>query len=79
MKRKKEWFLTLRKNGRVKNNFETFPAATKYKRPLRFVLQALKLLKEAGTDIDHTDKKGNSALSIVQKIGNAEAIQILSK
>ena len=46
---------------------------------MRFVLQALKLLKEAGADIDHTDKKGNSALSIVQKIGNAEAIQILSK
>lgn len=52
---------------------------TKYKRPLRFVLQALKLLKEAGADINHTDKKGNSALSIVQKIDNAEAIQILSK
>ena len=34
----------------MKNNFESFPAATKYKRPLRFVLQALKLLKEAGAD-----------------------------
>ncbi len=52
---------------------------TKYKRPLRFVLQALKLLKDAGADVNHTDKKGNSALLIAQKIGNTEAIQILSK
>ena len=50
---------------------------TKYKRPLRFVLQALKLLKDAGADVNHADKKGNSALSIAQKIGNAEAIDIL--
>ena len=57
--------------------YKTIFRLTKYKRPLRFVLQALRLLKEAGADINHTDKKGNSALSVAQKIGNTEAIDIL--
>ena len=37
----------------------------------------VRMLIEAGADINHTDKKGNSALSVAPKIGNTKAIDIL--